>query len=43
MTNSGLIKQIDGCAMEIPISLAFPEIYICKMEDIVVKTLKLII
>ena len=38
--NNCLIKQIDGCPMEGPISVLFPDIYMCKMEENVVKPLK---
>ena len=38
--NNRLIKQIDGCPMGGPISVVFSDIYICKMEEDVVKLLK---
>ena len=38
--NNRLIKQIDGCTMGGPISMVFVDIYMCKMEDDVVATLK---
>ena len=38
--NDRLIKQIDGCPMGGPISVIFPDIYMCKMEEDVVKPLK---
>ena len=37
---SRLIKQIDGCPMGGPISVVFSEIYMCIMEEDVVKPLK---
>ena len=38
--NNRLIKQIDGCPMGGPISVVFSDIYMCKMEEDVVKPLK---
>ena len=38
--NKHLIKQINGCPMGGPISVVFSDIYICKMEEDVVKPLK---
>ena len=38
--NDRLIKQIDGCPMGGPISVIFQDIYMCKMEEDVVKPLK---
>ena len=38
--NNRLIKQIDRCPMGGPISLVFSDIYMCKMEEDVVKPLK---
>ena len=35
-----MIKQIDECLMEGPISVVFSDIYMCKMEKDVVKPLK---
>ena len=31
--NNRLIKQIDGCPMDGPISMVLTNIYMCKMED----------
>ena len=39
-TNNRLIKQTDGCPMGGPISVVFSDIYMCKMEEDVVKPLK---
>ena len=38
--NNHLIKQIDGCPMGGPIYVVFSDIYMCKMEEDVVKPLK---
>ena len=38
--NNKLIKQIDGCPMGGPISVAFTDIYVFKMEDDVVPPIK---
>ena len=38
--NNRLIKQIDGCPMGGSISVVFPDSYMCKMEEDVVKPLK---
>ena len=38
--NNRLIKQIDGCPMDGPISVVFADIYMCKMEDDVVAPIK---
>ena len=38
--NNCLIKQIDGCPMGGPISVVFSDIYMCKMEEDIVKSLK---
>ena len=38
--NNRLIKQKDGCPMGGPISVAFEDIYMCKMEDDVAAPLK---
>ena len=38
--NNHLIKQSDGCPMGGPISVVFSDIYMCKMEEDVVKPLK---
>ena len=38
--NNCLIKQIDGCPMGDPISMVFSDIYMCKMEQDIVKPLK---
>ena len=40
MVNNQLIKQIDGIPMGDPMSVAFADIYICKMEDNVVAPVK---
>ena len=34
--NNRLIKQVDGCPMGRPISVAFSDIYVCKMEEDIV-------
>ena len=38
--NNQLIKQIDGCPMGGLISVVFSNIYMCKMEEDLVKPLK---
>ena len=38
--NNLLIKQIDEYSMGVPISVVFSDIYMCKMEEDVVKPLK---
>ena len=38
--NKRLIKQIDGCPVGGPISVVFSDIYMCKMEDSIVKPLQ---
>ena len=38
--NNRLIKQFDGCPIGCPISVVFSDIYMCKMEEDVVKPLK---
>ena len=38
--NNCLIKQIDGCPVGGPISVVFSDIYMCKMQEDVVKPLK---
>ena len=40
LANNHLIKQIDGSPMGGPISVVFSDIYVCKMEDDIVKPLK---
>ena len=35
-----MIKQIDGCPMGGPLSVVFSDIYMCKIEEEVVKPLK---
>ena len=38
--NNRLIKQIDGCPMGGPISAAFSDIYVSKMEEDIVTPMK---
>ena len=40
LANNRLIKQIDGCPMGGPISVAFGDIYMCKMEHDAVAPIK---
>ena len=40
--NNCLIKKFDGCPMDGPISVVFPDFYMCKMEYDVVVPIKLI-
>ena len=39
LANNHLIKQIDGCPVGGPISVVFSDIYMCKMEEDIVKPL----
>ena len=38
--NNHLIKQTDGCPMGAPISKVFSDIYMCRMENNIIKALK---
>ena len=38
--NNRIIKQISGCPMGGPISLVFPDIYVSKMEEDIIASMK---